>query len=281
MITGKKIVIITNGNYFARLILDDLLDKYASAVAGVLIVTGDYKARTGANALWTLSRVTAFPYLVYKILVLLAFAAAKHFCRRGIFTAGSLAAAHDIPVHSVVSVNSPEATEWVTRWDPHLLVSVSCPQMISGRVLSLAKIGGINIHSSLLPAYAGLAPYFWVLSCGERMTGTTVHYMTAKFDEGNILSQQALAIQPAESAFRLFHRLAMTGSRCLLEATELALDNAVGQPQTLNTRSYFSHPTIASYRALRRNHHVLVRVKELCEVISQEARRIAKDKVDR
>ncbi len=44
-----KLVVLTNGNLFARLILDKLFNESPDQISGVLIVTGDYKARTAFN----------------------------------------------------------------------------------------------------------------------------------------------------------------------------------------------------------------------------------------
>ena len=269
----RKIVIITNGNYFAGLILADLFQQRAAAISGVLIVTGDYKGRTGFRALLGIGRVTALPYLSYKFVTILIFQIAQRFFRKSHFLVEKLAASCNIPVKYVVAVNSDEAFAWVAEQKPDLLVSVSCPQLIKRKMLSLASLGGINIHSSLLPAYAGLAPYFWVLSQGEKVTGTTVHYMTLRFDEGNILVQGQLAIEPDESAFHLFNRLAVLGSSCLTQAVQQAFGGSPGQKQDLFEYSYYSHPKLSAYLALRRQGHVLIRLSELRNAINEEAKR--------
>ena len=274
-----RIVIITNGNYFARLILSDVFQQRADDIFGVLVVTGDYKARDGLRALWEVSKVTAFPYLTYKLMTILAFVIAQRLYVRSLFSVESLAAFYSIPVRSVVAVNSEEALAWVAEWNPDLLVSVSCPQMIKRKMLSLARLGGINIHSSLLPSYAGLAPYFWVLSQGEEITGVTVHYITSKFDAGNILVQKQLTIEPGESAFHLFKRLAILGSSCLKEAVQMAFNGFPGQKQDSSRYSYYSHPTFGAYRELRRRGHVLMRLSELLDVIKKEAHQPVRDSI--
>jgi methionyl-tRNA formyltransferase len=266
---NSKIVIVTNGNYFAKLILDRLLCQYGSAVVGILLVTGDYKARTGLRALWEIGKSTALPYLIYKVFTIFSFKLAQETYRRADFSVKSTAAKYQIPTKCVVSVNSEPALEWVSEQAPDLLVSVSCPQMIKRKMLSLARLGGINIHSSLLSRYAGLAPYFWVLSTGEKVTGTTVHYMTLKFDEGNILSQKELAIQSQESAFNLFKRLAVLGSEALLEAVEKALLQDPGMKQDMAQYTYCSNPTLSAYIQLRRRGHRLLRLSELFTTIRQ------------
>lgn len=269
----SKLIVITNGNYFARLILDALFQHYAAHIGGVLIVTGDYKARTGLRAVWEIGKKTALPYLLYKIFTLVAFKIARHLFKKAIFDVETLSRHYGVPVHEVTAVNSEEALNWVAAQTPDLLVSVSCPQMIKRKMLSLAKHGGINIHSSLLPTYAGLAPYYWVLSNGERDTGTTVHYMTLKFDEGNILAQRSLEILPKESAFHLFKRLAELGGPAVVEAVGKALSENPGIKQNMAQYTYYSSPTFSSYIALKKQGHSLFRLGELVTAIRDEARK--------
>lgn len=268
--TKARLVVITNGNYFARLILDDLFREYADAISGVLVITGDYKARAGLRAVWAIGKSTAFPYLIYKIFTLIVFRIGQIFLNKKIFTVNKLAEHYDVPVYEAVAVNSDEALNWVAAHSPDLLVSVSCPQMIKRKMLSLASHGGINIHSSLLPAYAGLAPYFWVLSAGEKVAGTTVHYMTLKFDEGNILVQKTLEIKPRESTFNLFKRLAELGSPALLAAVESALAGNPGTKQDMTRYTYFSNPTFSSYLELRKRGHRLLRPGDLITAVRAE-----------
>lgn len=271
----RGLVIITNGNYFARLILEGVLDRYGSQVRGILQIAGDYKGRTGLRSLWAIGRETAAPYVAYKVISLYGFALASRIYPQAQFGVETQAQRRGIPLRSFVAVNTDAARSFVESLHPDLLVSVSCPQLISRKMLSLAPLGGINIHSSLLPAYAGLAPYFWVLSRGEEVTGTTVHYMSNKFDEGNILVQRQLAIKPGESAFHLFKRLALLGSSSLADAVPLALDRSPGDKQDLSRSSYYSHPKFSAYRALRQRGHVLMRLSELRSVIDEEAHRSA------
>ena len=57
----NKLVVITNGNYFSRLVLDRLFENRADQLAGVLIITGDYKKRGKLSALYELSKCTTAP----------------------------------------------------------------------------------------------------------------------------------------------------------------------------------------------------------------------------
>lgn len=191
-----KIVVITNGNYYARLILEKLFREKKESIAGVLVITGDYAGKDGLRAFFSLMRKTCFPYFFAKCLQYGLIKIAGVFSQKAYFDVSSLARFYGFDVFYSRSVNEDAAYNKIKEMSPDLIVSVSCPQKISGSILKISKKGGINIHSSLLPKYAGLAPYYWVLSqCGKK-TGTTVHYLSDSFDEGNILEQKTIDIPP-------------------------------------------------------------------------------------
>lgn len=273
--TGNRIVVLTNGNYFARIILEDLLTEHRFDIAGILVVTGDYKARGSLHALLAIGRSTSPPYFWYKLVSYAFFKLAQRWYPDTPFSVEARAKELGIAVQRQKAVNSTEAQSWISSLNADLIVSVSCPQLVRRDTLALAHLGGINIHSSLLPSYAGLAPYYWVLSNGEKETGTTVHYMTRKFDEGNILVQRKTMIAPQESAFGLFHRLSHLGREAICTGTALALEGTPGIKQDLTRYSYFSHPDLRSHLQLRRSGHSLFRVSELFAAVRSERERTA------
>lgn len=255
-----RAVILTNGNFFARLIIRRMLAGRKFAEVRVLEVRGDYGGRTGLQSLIWVARRTAVPYLVFKVVTI----AATWLCQRLVAReprGQAYCGAQEVAC--VTRVSSDAAVEFVRESEPDLLISVSCPQKVPPTVLSLARIGAINVHSSLLPKYAGLAPYFWVLANNERTTGTTVHFMTSRFDEGRILSQRVIEIEPRCSAFSLFRKLAGEGGEALVDAIELVAQGALGAQQSIDEKSYFSHPSFQAYIRLRRNGFVLMRLREL------------------
>jgi folate-dependent phosphoribosylglycinamide formyltransferase PurN len=256
-----RIVVLTNGNVFARIILEQLVAERATEITKIVLITGDYKGRAGLAALRWLARVTTLPYLLYKIATLLVGRSAR---------VAELARQYGIETEAFVAIREEAAMRAVEKATPDLIVSVSCPQVIPERLLRGATRGGINIHSSLLPRFGGLAPYYWVLADGETRTGTTVHFMTRKLDEGNVLGVAEVPIESRDSAFALFTRLARAGAPLLAQAVTRALAGDAGVPMT-GERTVRSHPDFASYRRLRRNGHRLVRVRELwraaCETL--------------
>lgn len=65
----------------------------------------------------------------------------------------------------------------------------------------------INIHPSLLPKYKGLHTHARALEAGDVQHGCTVHEVTAELDDGPILGQGVVPIQPDDSASTLAERV--------------------------------------------------------------------------
>ena len=65
----------------------------------------------------------------------------------------------------------------------------------------------LNIHPSLLPKYKGLHTHKRALDAGDTHHGCTVHEVTPALDDGPILGQARLAIQPNESPSELAARV--------------------------------------------------------------------------
>ena len=57
----------------------------------------------------------------------------------------------------------------------------------------------INIHPSLLPKYPGLDTHKKVLESGDKIHGTTIHFVTEELDAGPIIRQESFNIEPSDS----------------------------------------------------------------------------------
>ena len=92
------------------------------------------------------------------------------------------------------------------------------PDPLSATVLSIPRLGGINLHGSILPAYRGAAPVARAIQNGETESGVTVIRMTPKIDAGGMMSIARTPIGPDETAGELEERLARLGAPLITEA---------------------------------------------------------------
>jgi len=65
----------------------------------------------------------------------------------------------------------------------------------------------INIHPSLLPAFPGLRVQQQAIDAGARISGCTVHFVTADLDAGPIIAQAAVPVLPDDTADTLAARI--------------------------------------------------------------------------
>ena len=263
-----KLVVITNGNFFARVALRRIIQERSEDIAGVVVITGVKANKSRLRSLAEIWRQSGWRYFLFKSFTYLVFAAAGPLYRGRVFFVSALARRSLIPVVYAPQVNSAHVVRQIRAWSPDLLISVSCPQRIRRDLLSIPTSCAINIHSSLLPRYAGVAPYVWVLAEGETMTGTTVHVMDEEFDTGEIIIQKKLEIRKNETAFSLFFRLAELGSDALAEAVaNIASGGVSSAPQDPNKRTYYSWPKAETIAMLFRRGHRLWAVSDFQEAI--------------
>lgn len=150
------------------------------------------------------------------------------------------AQAHNLPVFQPASFKKePEALETLKALEPDLVVVAAFGQILPQSVLDVAKLGSMNIHSSLLPRYRGAAPINWAILNGEEETGVTIQKMVLELDAGDIISQVRTPIDPNETAEQLYSRLAQLGAKLLGETIpKLADGTAACTPQDGNQSNY-------------------------------------------
>jgi methionyl-tRNA formyltransferase len=120
-------------------------------------------------------------------------------------------------VYQPARIRDPEAVEKIRQVEPDLLVVVAYGQIIPRSVLSIPKLGAINVHASLLPRHRGAAPVAGAILAGDVETGVTIMKMDEQLDHGPILAMRATAIAAGEDAVALTSRLAEMGAQLLAE----------------------------------------------------------------
>ncbi len=134
------------------------------------------------------------------------------------------AQAKGIAVEQPENVNAPEALALIAAYAPDLLVTAAYGQILSPELLGLSRLGGINLHGSILPKYRGAAPVARAIERGESETGVTVIRMTPRIDAGGMLAFARTPIDPAETAGELEDRLALVGAPLVLQTIQAIAD---------------------------------------------------------
>jgi methionyl-tRNA formyltransferase len=132
-----------------------------------------------------------------------------------------------VTIEQPEDVNAPGSLVRISDLKPDLLVTAAYGQILSGALLSIPQLGGINLHGSILPAYRGAAPVARAIQNGESETGVTVIRMTPQIDAGGIISIARTPIDPEETAGELETRLAQLGAPLIAEAIAALAAGAV------------------------------------------------------
>lgn len=145
----------------------------------------------------------------------------------------ALATELGLPVQQPENVNDEAFIQELASHNADLLVVADFGQILSPACLAAARLGGVNIHGSLLPKYRGAAPIVWAVYNGDAQTGVTIIQMTPKLDAGAMIAQEAIPIGPEETSADVEARLSELGGKLVLEAIEkLELGAAAPIPQS-------------------------------------------------
>ena len=124
---------------------------------------------------------------------------------------------HGLPTFAPPSPNHEVIRGLLKTLNPDVFLSVWYRRLLSPELLALPRMAALNLHGSFLPAYRGRAPVNWALVNGERLTGVTLHHMTAEADAGDIVAQEVIEILPDDTASTLYQRMVSTGVDLLLK----------------------------------------------------------------
>ena len=148
-----------------------------------------------------------------------------------------------IPVLEVSRLASPQTLEMLAGFRPDVICAACFPWRLPKVLLKIPPLGCLNVHPSLLPAYRGPSPGFWVLRSGEHSTGVTIHLMDEHLDSGDILLQEAFEIPAGITAAALEQRCSVLGGPLLARAVRaLAAGTATRVKQDESRASYYSWP---------------------------------------
>lgn len=133
----------------------------------------------------------------------------------------TLALSKKIPVYQPEKLDDPSFLDQIRALKPDCAIVVAFGRLLPPVFLDLFPKGAYNLHGSLLPKYRGAAPIQRALINGETETGVTLFKLDEQLDHGPILLQKKLAIDPSDTTFTLFPKMAALASTAILEGISL------------------------------------------------------------
>jgi len=144
----------------------------------------------------------------------------------------TLAQSRDIPVFQPKSLRPVENQQLVADLEADVMVVVAYGLILPQSVLTMPRLGCINVHGSLLPRWRGAAPIQRALWAGDSETGVTIMQMDVGLDTGDMLHKLSCPITAQDTSATLYDKLAQLGPLGLLETlSQLAEGRAQPEKQ--------------------------------------------------
>jgi UDP-4-amino-4-deoxy-L-arabinose formyltransferase/UDP-glucuronic acid dehydrogenase (UDP-4-keto-hexauronic acid decarboxylating) len=152
----------------------------------------------------------------------------------------ALAASHNIPVFAPDDINHPIWIKKIRELAPDILFSFYYRNIIKPAILEIPPKGCLNLHGSLLPKYRGRSPINWAILKGEKQSGATLHYMTPRPDDGDIVCQTSVGISEEDTARSVFDKVSVASQHILAEILpKIKAQTAPRIPQNHEKATYY------------------------------------------
>lgn len=268
-----NIVIFTSkNNIYANKIIKELFKLKEVKIIGVVESSVIYPSKSNLSALFMILRKSGFSYLFSQILKfsifkigssIYQFFPSKNFANN-LFSYKIICKKNKIPIYSAKNINSEQFIKKISGKKTDLFFSIFLNQIFKQKLLSIPKIGTLNIHPALLPSYRGLSPIFWALKNGEKKAGITIHWIDDKIDSGEIIAQKEVHISPTDTEFSLYFKCVDEGIKILKTVFEnIKRGNIKSIPTNAIKPSYYSFPTRNEVKEFEKRGKKFLTLKEL------------------
>ena len=139
------------------------------------------------------------------------------------------AAARDqkLPIFPTASYGAPETIDILRRLDVDLGIMAYVLQFVPQTFCQVPRHGMIQFHPSLLPLHRGPSSMNWPVMLGKSRTGLSIFRPVDGLDEGPVILQKEVAINPDDTVANLyFEKIFPLGIAALLEAADLVVSGA-------------------------------------------------------
>ncbi len=150
-----------------------------------------------------------------------------------------IAQEHQIAIEQPENFRSALDIETLAAYDAEVMIVVAYGIILPQAVLDTPRYGCLNIHASLLPRWRGAAPIQRAIEAGDKETGITIMQMDSGLDTGDMLYKLKCTIQTDDTGSSLHDKLAVLGSRAIIETLSLLRRNQLqGEAQNEEQACY-------------------------------------------
>ena len=175
-----------------------------------------------------------------------------------------------VPMSECLDVNSESFIDEVKSFDPDLFIAIRFGKIFKPPIISLPKMGVVNLHSAILPDYKGILGTLHALNAGEKYIGCTVHtIIDAGIDTGNLIAVEKMATNQSKSLFWHVAQLYTLGCQTLAKVIDTMDKGCMPDnlPQQKGEGRYFSVPGQHDFDKLNKQGYDTVNAEDYLEVL--------------
>lgn len=160
------------------------------------------------------------------------------------------ALAHGLPCVQPADYADPAVLDEMRGFNADLMVMAYMTVFVPEAARSVPRHGSVCFHPSLLPAHRGPSSINWPIIWGRKETGLSIFYPDDGLDEGDILLQKRVGIEPGDTLGSVyFDKIFPLGVEACLEAIDLIRKG--GAPRVKQDSSKATYEGWADKKAAR------------------------------
>lgn len=141
----------------------------------------------------------------------------------------------DCPFYEFLSHSNEEFENFVKENEIDLLVNAGTPHILKQNILNAPRIGVLNVHPSLLPAYRGCTTMEWSV-LNDAPIGNTAHFMNSAIDEGPIIQQESYLFKKTDTYTDIRSQLYDFNVKLMAQVIQNIIEFGI-QPESLPQQS--------------------------------------------
>jgi methionyl-tRNA formyltransferase len=134
---------------------------------------------------------------------------------------------HGVRVLQPGKPSEPGFLAELTELAPDCCPVVAYGALVPKTALDVPRLGWVNLHFSVLPAWRGAAPVQRALMAGDEVTGATTFLLEQGLDTGPVLGVLTETIRPTDTAGDLLERLSRAGAGLLVASLDGLEDGSI------------------------------------------------------
>lgn len=147
-----------------------------------------------------------------------------------------------IPVVDPDDVTSEESINLLAQWSPDIIVVAAYGKILPSPILTLAPMGCVNLHASLLPRHRGASPISAAILAGDQTTGVCTILMDEGMDTGDILLAEEIPIHDDDTAGSLHDGMLEPGARLVVKTLRLMVEQSVTPKSQSHGEATYTRP---------------------------------------